>query len=153
VHFRSATCEWSTPPELFAALDAEFGPFTLDACATAGNAKCAAFFDRKQDGLKQRWTGVVWCNPPYGRAIGLWLRKAWQSVQNGDAEVVVALVPARPGSGWWHDYCARGEVGFLRGRLKFGGCATGAPFDSAVIVFRDTNRVTKCLINTPHREG
>ena len=37
--FSSATCEWATPPELFKALDAEFG-FTCDVCATADNAKC-----------------------------------------------------------------------------------------------------------------
>jgi hypothetical protein len=62
--------------ELFARLDAEHG-FTLDACATAANAKCAAYFTRKEDGLRQPWTGRVWCNPPYGREIGLWLAKAW----------------------------------------------------------------------------
>jgi site-specific DNA-methyltransferase (adenine-specific) len=38
---------------LFAELDREFG-FTLDACATADNAKCPRFFDRKADGLVQR---------------------------------------------------------------------------------------------------
>jgi site-specific DNA-methyltransferase (adenine-specific) len=149
----SATCEWYTPPDLFAALDAEFGPFTLDACASAANAKCPRYFDREQDGLKQPWTGVVWCNPPYGRTIGEWVRKAWESVERGDAERVVCLLPARPGSGWWHDWAARGEVRFLRGRLKFGGCATSAPFDSAVVAFRDKNRVTKCSTNAPHREG
>jgi len=99
VHFSSRTSEWSTPPELFARLDVQHG-FTLDACATAANAKCAAFFDRKADALRQRWQGRVWCNPPYGRAIGQWLRKAWESVQSGDAERVVCLVPARVDTAW-----------------------------------------------------
>jgi site-specific DNA-methyltransferase (adenine-specific) len=67
VHFSSASCEWSTPPELFADLDREFG-FTLDVCATADNAKCSHFYSRAEDGLRQPWTGRVWCNPPYGRS-------------------------------------------------------------------------------------
>jgi hypothetical protein len=58
------------------------------------------------------------------------------------AELVVALVPARPGSAWWHEYVARGEVEFLRGRLRFGGAASSAPFPSAVVVFCNTNGVT-----------
>ena len=80
---------------LFAALDSEFGPFTLDVCATAENAKCAHYFDRAADGLARRWTGRVWCNPPYGREIGRWTCKAAEAVRSGDAELVVCLVPAR----------------------------------------------------------
>jgi len=135
VHFSSASSEWATPPELFAALDAEHA-FTLDACATADNAKCSHFFTRKEDGLAQPWTDRVWCNPPYGRAIGLWLQKAWESVQTGQAELVVCLVPARVDTSWWHEYAARGEVTFLRGRLRFGGGEASAPFPSALVVFR-----------------
>jgi site-specific DNA-methyltransferase (adenine-specific) len=71
------------------------------------------------------------------------MQKAWESVQNGDALVVVCLVPARPGSGWWHVHAMRGEVRFLPGRLRFGGAKTGAPFPSAVVIFRDKNSVTK----------
>jgi phage N-6-adenine-methyltransferase len=136
VHFSSASCEWSTPPDLFAELDREFA-FTLDACASADNAKCAQFFSRRDNGLAQPWTGRVWMNPPYGRTIGLWLRKAWEAVQSGEAEVIVCLVPARVDTAWWHDYCARGEVSFLRGRLRFGGADSSAPFPSALVVFRN----------------
>lgn len=144
VHFSSKTCEWSTPPEVFAALDAEFG-FDLDPCATAENATCSRYFTRAEDGLAQEWTGRVFVNPPYGRhggyTIGDWMRKAYESAQAG--ATVVCLVPARPGSAWWHDYAARGEVRFLRGRLRFGGGDNAAPFDSAVVVFRDAETVTK----------
>jgi site-specific DNA-methyltransferase (adenine-specific) len=143
VYFSSKKCEWSTPPELFADLDAEFGPFTLDACATAENAKCAAFFTRSVDGLAQRWTGRVWLNPPYGRAICQWLRKALESVQSGDAKLVVCLVPVRVDTSWWHDHAVRGEVRFLRSRVRFGGAESGAPFPSAVVVFRNGCGVTK----------
>jgi phage N-6-adenine-methyltransferase len=136
VHFSSATCEWATPPELFAKVDAEFR-FDLDACATAENAKCVRYFTRKDNGLAQPWTGRVWMNPPYGRTIGQWMRKAWESVQSGEAELVVCLVPSRTDTSWWHDFCEGAEVRNIRGRLRFGGAANSAPFPSAIVVFRD----------------
>lgn len=77
VHFSSATAEWETPRALFDELDRIFGGFNLDPCATEQNAKCARFFTREQDGLSQPWTGKVFMNPPYGREIGNWVRKAW----------------------------------------------------------------------------
>lgn len=73
-------------------------------------------------------------NPPYGREIGRWMRKAWESAQQG--ALVVCLVPARTDTAWWHDYAAKGEIRFLRGRVKFGNARNGAPFPSAVVVFR-----------------
>jgi phage N-6-adenine-methyltransferase len=135
VHFSSASCEWATPPELFAELDREFH-FTLDVCATAENAKCENYFTMAEDGLAQTWTGRVWMNPPYGHVIGQWMAKAYASVVSGQAELVVCLVPARVDTNWWHDYAAKGDVRFLKGRLKFGGAKSGAPFPSAVVVFR-----------------
>jgi phage N-6-adenine-methyltransferase len=142
VHFRSDTCEWATPPELFAQLAARFGGFDLDPCASPENAKCPRYFTRQDDGLRQPWTGRVFCNPPYGREIARWVEKAWEAAQ-ATAEVVVLLLPARTDTRWWHDYCARGEVEFLPGRVRFGGAAAGAPFPSAVVVFRNAARVTK----------
>jgi phage N-6-adenine-methyltransferase len=136
VHASSKSCEWSTPPALFDRLSREYGPFDLDACATAENAKCPRFYTRADDGLARPWARRVWLNPPYGRGIGAWVCKAWEAVQSGEAEVVVCLVPARVDTAWWHDYAVRGEVEFLPGRLKFGGAKNGAPFPSAVVVFR-----------------
>jgi len=80
------------------------------------------------------WDGVCWMNPPYGRTIGKWMRKAYESSLTGST--VVCLVPARTDTAWWHDYAIKGEVRFLRGRLKFGGSANSAPFPNAVVIFR-----------------
>lgn len=78
VHFLSQTPEWATPQPVFDALHAEFG-FTVDVAATADNAKCARFYARWNDGLEQDWTGErVFCNPPYGREIGPWIKKLAQ---------------------------------------------------------------------------
>lgn len=131
--YTSNTCEWETPVDFFGKLDSEFG-FDLDVCATPENAKCARYYTKEDDGLEKEWTGVCWMNPPYGREIGKWMKKAYASAQSG--ATVVCLVPARTDAGWWHDYAMRGEVRFVRGRLKFNGLNCNAPFPSAVVIFR-----------------
>jgi phage N-6-adenine-methyltransferase len=129
----SKTDCWETPQWLFDDLNQRFH-FKLDVCALPENAKCKAYYTPEQDGLRQEWRGACWMNPPYGRAIGAWIRKAYESAQNG--ATVVCLVPARTDTAWWHDYCMRGEIEFLRGRLKFGGAKCNAPFPSAIVVFK-----------------
>lgn len=132
VHFSSATDLWSTPQDLFDRLHAKHR-FTLDVCATPENAKCPAYFTKEVDGLRQEWTGTVWMNPPYGRTIGAWMKKAYESSLAG--ATVVCLVPARTDTAWWHDYAVKGQIEFLRGRLKFGGHKYNAPFPSAIVTF------------------
>lgn len=132
VHFSSATDLWATPQVFFDKYNSKFN-FATDVCANAENAKCATFFDKEMDGLAQEWKGACWMNPPYGRGIGTWVKKAYESAQQG--ATVVCLLPARTDTAWWHDYCAKGEVEFIRGRLKFGGHKNSAPFPSAVVVF------------------
>lgn len=132
VHYSSATDEWETPQDLFDLLDAEF-KFDLDVCALDSSAKCERYFTPQTNGLAQRWTGRCWMNPPYGDVIRDWVAKAYDEA--GAGATVVCLVPARVDTGWWWDYCRRGEVRFLRGRLRFGKAETGAPFPSAVVIF------------------
>jgi hypothetical protein len=81
-------------------------------------------------------------NPPYGRTCGAWMRKAWEASQS-TADLVVCLVPARTDVKWWHEYAVRGEVRFVKGRLRFGNLKAPAPFPSAIVVFRNANPVTK----------
>lgn len=130
VMFSSASDEWATPVEFFRALDAEFH-FTLDVCATAENAKCRNFFTVDDDALAQSWNGVCWCNPPYGRQIGVWVKKAAES-----GATVVMLLPARTDTKWFHEYIyGKAEIRFVRGRLKFGGSKNSAPFPSMIVIF------------------
>lgn len=133
VHFSSATDLHATPQDFFDKLNAEFG-FELDVCATAENAKCAKFYTKDDDGLSQYWEGVVWMNPPYGREICKWMKKADEAAMSG--ATVVCLVPARTDTNWWHEYAIQHEVRFIRGRLKFGNAKNSAPFPSAVVVMR-----------------
>lgn len=136
VMFSSKTDLWATPQDFFDALDAEFH-FTLDVCALPENAKCEKFYTPDMDGLSQPWKGRVWCNPPYGREIGQWVRKAFFAFISGGAEVVVMLLPARTDTRWFHEYIYnKAEIRFIKGRLKFGGSTNSAPFPSMVVVFR-----------------
>lgn len=134
----SNTDQWATPPKLFAELDDEFG-FTLDACASEWNHKVDNYFDEEMNALVQDWTGVVWMNPPYGRTIGQWMKKAYESSLSG--ATVVCLIPSRTDTKWWHDYAMKGEVRFIRGRIKFidqdNNSLNSAPFPSAIVIFRD----------------
>jgi phage N-6-adenine-methyltransferase len=133
VHFSCATVEWETPQWLFDELAWVYGGFTLDPCATERNAKCARYFTRSENGLIQPWTGKVFLNPPYGREIGLWVRKAFEASLS-DA-LVVCLLPARTDTRWWQEYACHGYVRFLRGRLKFGRACNAAPFPSVIVTF------------------
>ena len=133
VHFSSKTDLWATPQKFFDKYDAVH-KFTLDVCATKDNAKCAKFYTVEDDGLSQSWQGVCWMNPPYGREIGAWMKKAYESSLQG--ATVVCLVPARTDTKWWHEYAMHGQIEFIKGRLKFGDAKNSAPFPSAIVVFK-----------------
>ena len=131
--FSSKTDIWETPQDFFDKLNEEFR-FQTDVCASPENAKCKRFYTPEQDGLAQEWSGACWCNPPYGRQIGKWVRKASES-----KATTVMLIPARTDTAWFHDYIyGKAEVRFVRGRLKFGQAKNSAPFPSMVVVFRNT---------------
>ena len=132
VHYSSASEEWETPQSLFDELNATFH-FDLDACASRQNAKCPRFFTKAEDALKQNWSGTVWMNPPYGRKIESFMRKAFMESCKGST--VVCLVPNRTDTRWWHRYAKRGVVLPLQGRLRFSGAKSPAPFPSAIVIF------------------
>jgi len=138
--FSSLDDTWTTPPDFFAELNAEFD-FGLDAAALAKSALCSNWYGpdnpdpQRRDCLTIEWdkSKAVFFNPPYGRAISKFMAKAFE--QNRGGATVVCLVPARTDTAWFQDYCLPHEVRFVRGRLKFGG-ANPAPFPSAVVVMR-----------------
>lgn len=135
VHYSSKSNEWATPQYLFDELDRDFN-FTLDPCATDENAKCEKYFTIEDDGLIQDWSNeVVFMNPPYGRDIKHWIKKAYKESLKG--ATVVCLIPARTDTSYWHDYIfgKATDIRFLKGRLKFGESKNSAPFPSAIIVF------------------
>ena len=145
VHTSSKSDEWETPSWLFEKLDDQFH-FSIDVCATNDNAKCAKYFTRQEDGLLQQWApNICFMNPPYGRAIRKWVKKAFEEAQKGAC--VVCLLPSRTDTQWWHEYVVHGDITFLKGRLKMINRTlpsyridgnfklSPAPFPSAIVVF------------------
>lgn len=127
--------QWRTPPDLFRSLSEEFGGFDLDVACEKDSALCTRYITSDDNAFLHDWTGRVWMNPPYSD-IGPWMRKAHESVTTGKADLVVALVPARTGADWFHEFALKHEVRFLRGRLRFSGSVNSAPFDCCLVIMR-----------------
>ena len=135
-----------TPKEVFDALDERFGPFTLDVASSEENSLCINFYTMEDNGLEQKWDGIVWCNPPYVKQISAklnkegeivreqigrgdnstikdWVLKAYQSVLSGDADRVLVLIPSYLSNHYWHDiiFPKASHLVFFKSRLDFQG--------------------------------
>ena len=135
---QSKTDDWATPQDFFDQLDAIYH-FTLDAAASSTNHKTPNWFGldhenpKYRDGLAVTWkNNRVWCNPPYGREIKDWVKKAHDEAKHAET---VMLLPARTDTKWFHDYAIQHKVTFIKGRLKFGNGNVAAPFPSILVVF------------------
>ena len=123
-----------TPKYLFDRISSIFN-FSLDACALPENAKCESYYTPEDDGLSKPWGGV-WCNPPYGREISSWVRKAYEESQKEYNSFVLMLLPARTDTKWWWEYVqGKATLFFIKGRVKFGDHNVGAPFPSVLALY------------------
>ena len=145
----STQYEWETPRSFFDDLNKKYS-FTLDPCCTEENRKCEKFFTKKENGLYQSWVGeTVFVNPPYGREIGKWMAKCYQEISRPEdpAKLVVALIPARTDTRYFHSYIYhKASMVFIKGRLKFelNGKPMGpAPFPSMLAIWEPG----LCVIN------
>lgn len=138
VHYSSNSNEWTTPENLYSYLDSIYN-FTLDPCSDGKNAKCDKYFTIEDDGLIQDWSNdVVFMNPPYGRGIKDWIKKAYEESVKG--ATVVCLIPARTDTQYWHEYCMKSSsITLIKGRVKFGDGKNSAPFPSALVEFNPKN--------------
>jgi len=128
--------EWSTPDCVFAPLHKRFG-FTIDAAASAENARLPRYWTKEQNGLLQDWTDErVWVNPPFGaRELDAWTSKARLAVLTG-CELVVVIVPVKSDQAWWHkNAMGATEIAFIRGRVTFGGAAASYPGPCAILMW------------------
>lgn len=137
--FSSKKDNWETPQDFFNKLDDEFN-FSWDLAASSQNAKCEQYIDKSANSLSIDWSklsGNLYLNPPYGREIKKWVKKASETSLKDN--YLVMLIPARTDTSYWHDYIfGKAEIKFLRGRLKFevnGVSGDSAPFPSAVIIY------------------
>ena len=124
-----------TPKYLFDRISSIFN-FSLDVCALPENAKCENYYTPKDDGLSKPWRGGVWCNPPYGREISSWVKKAYEESQKEYNSFVLMLLPARTDTKWWWDWVqGKATLFFIKGRVKFGDHNVGAPFPSVLALY------------------
>ena len=132
-----------TPKKLIEAIEeVEDVRFTLDVAATRENTLCERFYSKEENGLKQPWTGVVWCNPPYSKGnIAQWVKKAISELdRDGGPEMTMMLLPSDTSTAWFHDmvWMRAEDVTFLKGRIAFEGPEkgrVGAPFPSMLVKF------------------
>lgn len=142
--YTSNNKEWETPQWLFDELDKEFErQINIDVCATKKNAKCHVYFTKKDNGLIIPWIiyaskmrSICWMNPPYGKEIGKWIKKAYEESLRG--VMTIALLPARTDTKWFHNYIYnKAEIRFLKGRLKFSNSKNSAPFPSMIVIWNN----------------
>lgn len=137
--FDSIKQDWNTPDNLFNKIDQDFH-FEIDLAADKENSKCDKFFDKEIDGLKQKWDGICWLNPPYGDKTSKmvdWIKKAYNESQLNNNLTVVMLIPARTNTKWFHQYCMKAsEIKFICGRPKFGNSVHGLPQPLVLVVFK-----------------
>lgn len=133
--FESTSTEYETPDYLFEPLKIEFD-IILDVCATRKNTKCKLFFTKVEDAFSKEWHeyGNCWMNPPWGKELKKWVRKAYEESRKGIT--VVCLLPVRSNTNWWHDYCLKGEIRFLKGEIKFKGMERGLWLPCAIVIFK-----------------
>lgn len=147
----SAHHGWETPPNLLDDLYQVVGSgFDLDPCSPTrrGPVRARLRYTAADNGLELPWRGKVFVNPPYGRQLSSWIAKGRAEAEAGRASLVVALVPARTDTRWWHDHvAARADVWLLRGRLSFGDGLQAAPFPSAIVVWGADNLLQRIV---PH---
>lgn len=111
----SLSNEWSTPPALFAYLDALYGPFDTDVAAAPWNAKCPRFFTRRDNGLRQQWGTRNWCNSPYSTGQKeAFLNRGRLFVEQGKSLLSCHLLPADTSDGYWTRH-VRASAGTLLG--------------------------------------
>ncbi len=150
--FSSKKQGWGTPPDLWKELNDEFH-FKMDAATNDKNPLGTEYYyTEEMDGLAEenRWISPVYVNPPYGKGIYNWARRA--SIESINNKILtVMLVPARTDTKWFHDWIWDEELAepqyplvirFLKGRLRMFDYDTNtlskhvAPFPSMLVIFQ-----------------
>lgn len=141
--FSTGKDDWGTPPALIEALQTRFcRKFGLDVAASKENKICEEFYSEEDNALTKfwGWSGTAWCNPPYSQCAEFVHEGQCQAKRGA---IVFMLIPARTDTVYWHE-CILGDcnadIYFIRGRIKFVGAKSGAPFPSAIIHFAARNK-------------
>lgn len=132
----NSTDDWATPQAFFDELNNRYH-FTLDPCASETNAKCAKYYTKVQDGLKQEWAGeVCWVNPPYSKSeLKSWVKKCYDEGAKG-TKIALLLPTTTCSATYFHEYVlGKAGIEFVRGRLHFNDGDKAAPFASIIAFY------------------
>ena len=144
VMFSSKQMDWQTPLGVFHHIERRMGRFDMDAAANESNHLCDRWIGpggEWEDALTDRpWEGnKIWLNPPYGRNVGEWVKRAWVESRMVPNRHVCVLIFARTDTKWWHEWAMRaGLIELIEGRLTFhrhGIRGDAAPAPSALLHF------------------
>lgn len=132
---------WSTPSELVAWMESEYGDYDIDAAASEDNAVCEKFYSKETNCLK-RWWGSnkhIYLNPPYSN-ITPFVKKAIEQMEHNNQ--IDMLLPCDTSTGWFYEaqqhaaeiiwitgevYKEDGTEYSRTGRLAFTSALTGKP--------------------------
>ena len=143
----SKNMEEGTPQDFYEQLHREFD-FEIDLAADKKNTKCKYYYDEEANALEQLWEGRCWCNPPYGRGVIAWVRKAADEAtttrhhSKPNRPLIVMLLVPRTDTQWFQLAAETAdEIRFIKGRLQFEGQPNKAPFPSCVVIWYGSHRV------------
>lgn len=118
----SASEEWYSPPWLIDLARLVMGGINLDPASNKVAQQwigAETWYGIKDDGLKQRWQGRMWLNPPYGGQIGQWTVKAIEAYESSEIEQAILLVRSAPGSAWFQQLAAKCASCVTDKRIRF----------------------------------
>jgi ParB family chromosome partitioning protein len=147
VSHNSGDNEWYTPSEFIEAARTVLNEIELDpASSEEANkvVKAIRFFTPKDDGLKQKWSGKTWMNPPYaGELIGGFTEKLRNHFDTKDIPEAIALVNNATETKWFHNLClSASAICFPLSRVKFWHprkTATATPLQGQAVVYLGKN--------------
>ena len=127
--------DWNTPQNLLDVVY-QMGEVALDPCSNDTSiVRARLAYTEADDGLLLPWGdgsgGIVFVNPPYGRATPAWAAK--MALEGAFGREILALLPVRTDTTWWQAHLVQADkICFWRGRLRFLGAPSSASFASAV---------------------
>jgi hypothetical protein len=134
--------EWYTPPNFIESARAVMGAIDTDpASSEVANrtVKAKRFFTKEDDGLRQKWAGNVWMNPPYAQPLmGQFAEAISYKYNAGEFTQGIVLVNNATETQWFQRMAGEAAaVCFPKTRVKFldPDGKPGAPLQGQAIIY------------------